>query len=133
MCGNERHKLATGHMVEAQYQLVAEHLKIGHVRLVTGNSMGGMHTRLRGAKYPNYMDVLAPMASPPTEMASRNDDAAAADRNGSKRSGIQQWQLHSQAPHHEDRQAVSWNRHERWKLARAKSRAARNQCGGQRA
>ncbi len=59
-------------MVEAQYRLVKEHLGIGHVRLVIGNSMGGMHTWLWGSKYPDYMDALVPMASQPTEMASRN-------------------------------------------------------------
>ena len=37
-----------------------------------GNSMGGMHTWLWGAKYPDAMDALVPMASQPTEMASRN-------------------------------------------------------------
>ena len=59
-------------MVEAQYRLLKEHLKVGHLRLVMGNSMGGMHTWLWGVKYPDYMDALAPMASQPSEMASRN-------------------------------------------------------------
>ncbi len=59
-------------MVEAQHRLLTEHLKIGHVRLIIGNSMGGMHTWLWGEKYPDYMDALVPMASQPTEMASRN-------------------------------------------------------------
>jgi homoserine O-acetyltransferase len=34
--------------------------------------MGGMHTWLWGEKYPKAMDALIPMASQPTEMASRN-------------------------------------------------------------
>jgi len=59
-------------MVEAQYRLLKEHLKVGHVRLIIGNSMGGMHTWLWGSKYPDYMDALVPMASQPTEMSSRN-------------------------------------------------------------
>ncbi|HKY86809.1 MAG TPA: alpha/beta fold hydrolase [Pseudorhodoplanes sp.] len=59
-------------MVEAQYRLVKEGLRIRHLRLVIGNSMGGMHTWLWGAKYPDYMDALAPMASQPTAMSSRN-------------------------------------------------------------
>jgi homoserine O-acetyltransferase len=59
-------------MVDAQYRLVKEGLGINHVRLVIGNSMGGMHTWLWGVKYPDFMDVLAPMASQPTAMASRN-------------------------------------------------------------
>jgi len=59
-------------MVDAQYRLVKEGLGINHLRLVIGNSMGGMHTWLWGTKYPDFMDVLAPMASQPTAMASRN-------------------------------------------------------------
>jgi len=59
-------------MVEAQYRLLKEGLKINRVRLVIGNSMGGMHAWLWGAKYPDYMDALVPMASQPTEMSSRN-------------------------------------------------------------
>ena len=34
--------------------------------------MGGMETWLWGEKYPDFMDALAPMASQPTPMASRN-------------------------------------------------------------
>ena len=59
-------------MVDAQHRLLAEGLGLKHVRLIIGNSMGGMHAWLWGAKYPDYMDALAPMASQPTEMASRN-------------------------------------------------------------
>jgi homoserine O-acetyltransferase/O-succinyltransferase len=59
-------------MVDAQHRLLTEGLNIRHVRLVIGNSMGGMHTWVWGTKYPDYMDALAPMASQPTAMASRN-------------------------------------------------------------
>lgn len=59
-------------MVEAQYRLVTEGLGVKHLRLVIGNSMGGMHAWLWGEKYPKAMDILIPMASQPTEMASRN-------------------------------------------------------------
>src|SRR5499426_1564158 len=59
-------------MVEAQYRLVTEGLGIRHLRLVLGNSMGGMHTWVWGEKYPDFMDTLVPMASQPTPMASRN-------------------------------------------------------------
>lgn len=59
-------------MVDAQYRLVAEGLGIKHVRMVIGNSMGGMNVWLWGEKYPGYMDALVPMASQPTAMASRN-------------------------------------------------------------
>ena len=59
-------------MVRAQYRLVTEGLGIKHLRLVIGNSMGGMHSWVWGVKYPQFMDVLVPMASQPTEMAARN-------------------------------------------------------------
>lgn len=59
-------------MVDAQYRLLSEGLGVKHLRLVIGNSMGGMHTWIWGGKYPAYMDALVPMASQPTEMAARN-------------------------------------------------------------
>jgi homoserine O-acetyltransferase/O-succinyltransferase len=59
-------------MVDAQYRLVKEGLGIKHLRLVMGNSMGGMQTWMWGVKHPEEMDALVPMASQPTEMSSRN-------------------------------------------------------------
>jgi len=59
-------------MVLAQYRLVTEGLGLKHLRLVMGNSMGGMHTWIWGVVYPDFMDALVPMASQPTEMSSRN-------------------------------------------------------------
>ena len=59
-------------MVLAQYRLVTEGLGLRHLRLILGNSMGGMHTWIWGEKYPDFMDALVPMASQPTEMSGRN-------------------------------------------------------------
>jgi homoserine O-acetyltransferase/O-succinyltransferase len=59
-------------MVDAQYRLLSEGLGIRHVRLIIGNSMGGMNAWLWGQKYPAYMDALVPMASQPSAMASRS-------------------------------------------------------------
>jgi homoserine O-acetyltransferase len=59
-------------MVDAQYRLVTEHLKVKHLRLVIGNSMGGMQTWLWAMKYPKAMDIAVPMASTPSEMSGRN-------------------------------------------------------------
>ncbi|MGA8898246.1 alpha/beta fold hydrolase, partial [Bradyrhizobium sp.] len=59
-------------IVDAEYRLLSEGLGLRHVRLIIGNSMGGMETWLWGEKYPDYMDALVPMASQPTAMASRN-------------------------------------------------------------
>ena len=59
-------------MVLAQYRLLTEGLHIRHLRLVLGNSMGGMHVWVWGEAHPDFMDALVPMASQPTPMASRN-------------------------------------------------------------
>jgi homoserine O-acetyltransferase/O-succinyltransferase len=59
-------------MVDAQHRLLTEGLGIRHLRLVIGNSMGGMHSWVWGVRYPAFMDALAPMASQPTAMAARN-------------------------------------------------------------
>jgi homoserine O-acetyltransferase len=59
-------------MVAAQYRLLTENLGVRHVRLVMGNSMGGMLTWTWGEAHPGFMDALVPLASQPTAMASRN-------------------------------------------------------------
>ena len=59
-------------MVDAHHRLLTEHLGVRHVRLVIGNSMGGMEAWIWAAKHPGFMDIAVPMASLPTEMASRN-------------------------------------------------------------
>src|ERR1700732_3761666 len=45
-------------MVDAQYRLLSEGLGIQHVRLIIGNSMGGMHAWVWGERYPHYADAL---------------------------------------------------------------------------
>ncbi len=59
-------------MVEAQFRLVTEGLKVNHLRLVIGTSMGGMHTWLWGETHPDFMDALMPLASLPTQISGRN-------------------------------------------------------------
>lgn len=59
-------------MVSLQHRLVTEGLGVKHLRLVLGNSMGGMNTWSWGVKYPDMMDALVPMAAQPTAMSSRN-------------------------------------------------------------
>jgi homoserine O-acetyltransferase len=59
-------------MVVAQYRLLTEHLGVRHLRVVIGNSMGGMQTWLWAEKYADFMDVAVPMASLPTQMSGRN-------------------------------------------------------------
>jgi homoserine O-acetyltransferase len=59
-------------MVVAQYRLVTEHLAVRHLRLLLGNSMGGMQIWMWAQKYPDFIDIAVPMASLPTEMSGRN-------------------------------------------------------------
>jgi homoserine O-acetyltransferase len=59
-------------MVEAQFRLLNEGLGVNHLRLVTGTSMGGMHTWLWGEIHPDFMDALMPLASLPTQISGRN-------------------------------------------------------------
>src|SRR5258706_1459096 len=59
-------------MVDAQYRLLSEHLGVRHLQLVLGNSRDGMQAWIWAQKSPDFMDVAVPMASLPTEMASRN-------------------------------------------------------------
>jgi homoserine O-acetyltransferase len=59
-------------MVEAHYRLLTEGMGLRHLRLVMGNSMGGMHAWLWGGMHPDFMDALVPMASQSTPMSARN-------------------------------------------------------------
>jgi homoserine O-acetyltransferase len=59
-------------MVHAQYRLLTEGLKVDHLRLVMGTSMGGMQTWMWGEVHPQFMDALLPLASLPAQIAGRN-------------------------------------------------------------
>jgi len=59
-------------MVRAQHALLTEGLRVSHLRLVMGTSMGGMHTWVWGEMYPDFMDGLVPLACVPAEIAGRN-------------------------------------------------------------
>jgi homoserine O-acetyltransferase len=59
-------------MIAAQYRLITEGLGVQHLRLVTGTSMGGMHTWLWAQRYPDAMDALLPLASLPSQISGRN-------------------------------------------------------------
>ena len=59
-------------MIEAQYRLLTDGLKVNHLRLVMGTSMGGMHTWFWGELHPDFMDALMPLASLPTQISGRN-------------------------------------------------------------
>ena len=59
-------------MVDAEHRLVCEGLKVNHLRLVMGTSMGGMHAWLWGEKYPDFMDALMPLGCLPAQISGRN-------------------------------------------------------------
>ena len=59
-------------MVEAQHLLLTEGLKINHLRLLMGTSMGCMHSFVWAENYPDFMDAVMPLACLPVEIAGRN-------------------------------------------------------------
>jgi len=59
-------------MVRSEHLLLTEGLKVGHLRLALGTSMGAMHCWVWGEMYPDFVDGLVPLASVPTQIAGRN-------------------------------------------------------------
>jgi homoserine O-acetyltransferase/O-succinyltransferase len=59
-------------MVEAEHALVVDGLKVDHLRLVMGTSMGCMHAWLWAEKWPSIMDAVMPLACLPVPIAGRN-------------------------------------------------------------
>lgn len=59
-------------MVEAQRRLLVDGLKVDHLRLIMGTSMGCMHAFVWGEVHPDFADALMPLACLPTEIAGRN-------------------------------------------------------------
>ena len=59
-------------MVEAQHQLLTEGLKVNHLRLLMGTSMGCMHSWIWAETYPDFMDAVLPLACLPVQIAGRN-------------------------------------------------------------
>lgn len=59
-------------LVTAQYRLLTEGLGIEHVKVIVGNSMGGMLAWLWGIRYPEFMHALVPLACAPAPMSGRN-------------------------------------------------------------
>ena len=59
-------------MVEAEHRLVTERLRVDHLRLVMGTSMGCMHSFMWGERWPDQMDALMPLACLPAPITGRN-------------------------------------------------------------
>ncbi len=58
-------------MVRGQ-RLMLDQMKIDHLRLILGTSMGCMESFVWGETYPDFMDALAPFACLPVQIAGRN-------------------------------------------------------------
>jgi homoserine O-acetyltransferase len=59
-------------MVAAQHAVVVDALKVNHLLLVMGTSMGCMHAWVWGETYPDFMDALVPLACQTVPIAGRN-------------------------------------------------------------
>ena len=58
-------------MVRADRRML-DQMKVDHLRLILGTSMGCMQSFVWGETYPDFMDALAPFACLPVEIAGRN-------------------------------------------------------------
>jgi homoserine O-acetyltransferase len=58
-------------MVRSQ-RMMLDQMKIDHLRLILGTSMGCMESFVWGETYPDFMDALAPFACLPVQLAGRN-------------------------------------------------------------
>ena len=52
--------------------MMLEAMKVDHLRLILGTSMGCMQTFVWGETYPDFADALAPFACLPVQLAGRN-------------------------------------------------------------
>ena len=59
-------------MVEAQHLLLTEGLKVNHLRLLMGTSMGCMHSWIWLETYPDLVDAAMALACLPVQIAGRN-------------------------------------------------------------
>jgi homoserine O-acetyltransferase len=58
-------------MVRSQHMML-DQMKIDHLRLILGTSMGCMQSFVWGETYPGFADALAPFACLPVQIAGRN-------------------------------------------------------------
>jgi homoserine O-acetyltransferase len=59
-------------MVLGEHLVVTEALRVDHLRLIMGTSMGCMHSWVWGETYPGFSDALMPLACMPVPIAGRN-------------------------------------------------------------
>ena len=59
-------------MVDSVHRLVTEGLKVAHLRLVIGSSLGCMHSFMWAEMYPQLMDGIVGLSCQPVEISGRN-------------------------------------------------------------
>lgn len=59
-------------MVDSVHRMVTEGLKVAHLRLVVGSSLGCMHSFLWAEMYPDLMDGIVGLSCQPVEISGRN-------------------------------------------------------------
>jgi homoserine O-acetyltransferase len=59
-------------MVDSVHRMVTEGLKVEHLRLVVGSSLGCMHSFLWAEMYPDLMDGIVGLSCQPVEISGRN-------------------------------------------------------------
>jgi len=59
-------------MVRSQHQMLVDALRVDHLRLVLGTSMGCMQSFVWGETYPGFADALMPLACNAVALAGRN-------------------------------------------------------------
>jgi homoserine O-acetyltransferase len=59
-------------MVDVLHRLVVDGLKVAHLRLIIGSSLGCMHTFLWDETYPDLMDGSVGLSCQPVEISGRN-------------------------------------------------------------
>src|SRR5437016_3562378 len=59
-------------MVDSTHRLITEGLKVAHLRLVIGSSLGCMHSFMWAEMYPELMDGIVGLSGQPVEISVRN-------------------------------------------------------------
>jgi homoserine O-acetyltransferase len=81
-------------MVDAAHRMVTEGLKVAHLRLVIGSSLGCMHSFMWAEMYPDLMDGIVGLSCQPVEISGRNRISRRANPS---RPGLEQWQLRQES------------------------------------
>ena len=80
-----------------QYLLLTQGLKVDHLRLLMGTSMGCMHSWIWLEEHPDFMDAAMPLACLPVQIAGRNRIFRKMIMDSIRQSpGLESWRLQQQ-------------------------------------